>query len=133
MKRKTALRYAEEIANRIHSVNGLLATPLCDREAARISRVWVFGSTAKGSAEPNDLDILIDISEVGRIRNWRQARLDRWYRRTYGMFTAPSSVEYALKWLTKGMKKVSRHTTRSEGAKLDVKVLIYPRFDLEST
>lgn len=39
MKRETALRYACEIAQRVHSINGLLATPGMDSEAVRIRRV----------------------------------------------------------------------------------------------
>lgn len=66
LKLATALRYANEISRRVREVNGLLATPLCGHEAVRISRVWVFGSTIKGSLAPNDLDLLIDLHEVGR-------------------------------------------------------------------
>lgn len=44
MKRATALRYAREIARRLHEVNGLLATPVCKHEAVRVRRelepVW---------------------------------------------------------------------------------------------
>ena len=130
MKLETAFRYAHEIAGRVHAVNGLLSTPLCEHEASRIKRIWVFGSTVKGSTAPNDLDILIEISSAGRYRNWKQGKLDKRYLRAHGMRFAARSDEYTLKWLTKGMKKVSRHTTNSEGAELDVKVLIYPRMDL---
>lgn len=131
MKLETCHRYAREIARRVHSVNGLLATPLCNREAARIHAIWVFGSTVKGSQNPNDLDILIDLRPVGRRRSWKQGSLDRRAFRNHGFRRAPCSCEYALKWLTRGMRKVSRHTTYSEYANLDVKVMIYPRWDME--
>lgn len=131
MKLQTALRYASEVARRVHAVNGLLATPLCEYEAVRISRIWVFGSTIKGSQEPNDLDLLIELRPVGRHRTWRQGKLDKRSLRDYGYRVAISSEAYALMWLTKGMKKVSRHTTRSEAAELDVKVLMYPRCDVK--
>jgi predicted nucleotidyltransferase len=131
MKLETAQRYAREIAARVHSVNGLLATPLCSGEAARISRVWVFGSTVKGSTAPNDLDVLIEINEVGRRRSAAQGRMCKKYYRAFGVRVAASTTEEALKWLTKGMKKVSRHTTNGETAELDVKVLIYPRWDMD--
>jgi len=131
VKIETAHRYAREIARRVHSVNGLLATPLCGREAARISRIWVFGSTVKRSKAPNDLDILIEIKEVGRSRRWTQGKLDRQFHKATGMRVALSATHEALKWMTKGMKKVSRHTTHNESAELDVKVLIYPRWDME--
>lgn len=132
MKRATALRYANEVARRVHSVNGLLATPHCSREAARISRIWVFGSTVKGSERPNDLDLLIEINGVGLFRGVKNgAKLDKTCFRSYGIRSGLDATDYALKWLTKGMKMVSRHTTNNEGAKLDVKVLLYPRNDLE--
>jgi predicted nucleotidyltransferase len=130
MKLATANKYAREVARRLHSVNGLLATPLCNSEAARISRVWVFGSTVKGSQNPNDLDLLIEIRPVGRRFKAKQARPDRALLRRMGVRLAPSSVEYGLKWLTKGMKMVSRHRTDVETAELDVKVLIYPRWEM---
>src|ERR1700693_5057438 len=104
MKLKTALRYAHEIARRVHAVYGLLATPLCGNEAVRIRRIWVFGSTVKGSQTPNDLDILIDMEEVGRHYNAKQTRVDKAYLRSYGMRFPPRSKYAALKWLTKGMK-----------------------------
>ena len=130
MKRSTALRYCVELARRVHFVNGILATPGCDFDAVRISRMWIFGSAAKGSSSPNDLDLLIEMKECGRHYNWRQARLDKRYLAAYGCRCPVTSESYALKWLTKGMKLVSRHTTRSECAQLDVKKLIYPRYDM---
>lgn len=132
MKRATALKYCQEISRRVHGANGLLATPLCSHEAARISRIWVFGSTAKGSESPNDLDLLIEINNAGRYRTWRQTRIDKRYERSYGMKSSPDSTQYALKWLTKGMKMVSRHTTHSESAELDVKTLVYPRYEMKT-
>lgn len=38
-----------------------------------------------------------------------------------------------LKWLTKGMRGVSRHCRDTDGVVLDVQTLIYPRYDLEPT
>ncbi len=132
MKRATALRYAREIAHRLHSVNGLLATPLCGREAVRVSRVWVFGSTAKGALLPNDLDVMIEVNcQAGRHRTWAQSKVDKRYLRSYGIRVAPDSRDYFLKWLTKGMRCVSRHCRDSDAVQLDVQVLIYPRYDLE--
>jgi hypothetical protein len=130
MKLATALRYANEVARRVQSVNGLLATPLCSHEAVRIKRIWVFGSTVKGSQAPNDLDLLIDLEEVGRRYSFRRARVDRQYFRRYGCRRSPPARADALKWLTKGMKMVSRHCLDSECADIDKKVLIYPRNDL---
>ena len=147
MKRETAIKYAREIARRVHSVNGLLATPGCRREAVRIRRIWVFGSTVKGKPNPNDLDVLIDIEEVGRLRvigrhrgrnhvyegMLRDARIDKSRARKYGWFTSKDSIPEALKWLTKGMKMVSRHTLEGEGAApFAEQVLIYPRWDMDA-
>jgi hypothetical protein len=39
-----------------------------------------------------------------------------------------SSEWYALKWLTKGMRNVSRHRLSDDQAELDVKVLLYSSF-----
>lgn len=133
MKLTTALRYANEISNRVKSVNGILCTPLCDRESVRISRIWVFGSTVKGSQSPNDLDILIECKAVGGSRTYSQGKIDKRKLRSYGYRTAICAETEALKWLTKGMKNVSRHDTKYEAMEIDVKVLIYPRNDLNLT
>lgn len=108
----------------------MVATPLCESEAARISRIWVFGSTVKGSSAPNDLDLLIEMRAVGRRLNWRQARVDKRYYRSCGIRVAPSCRHTALVWLSKGMRKVSRHLADEEQIPIDVKVMIYPRNDL---
>ena len=131
MKRATALRYAGEITARLCRVNGLLATPLCGREAVKFKRVWIFGSTVKGSEAPNDLDVLIECMEVGRLRTWRQGRLDKRVLRAHGNRRAINARDEAYKWLSKGMKKVSRHSAAAEaGLDLGLMVMIYPRNDL---
>ena len=130
MKRTTALRYAHEVARRVHAVNGLLATPVCDNEAVRIKRMWVFGSTVKGSQTPNDLDLLIELVRCGRRRTWRQSKADKRYLNDHGIRVAPDCRHAALVWLTRGMRMVSRHCTDVECVPIDVKVLIYPRMDL---
>ena len=84
MKRKLAFRYAFEVARRVHGVNGILATPLCDREAVRFKRIWVFGSTVKGGEAPNDLDLLIELEPCGRWHSYRQGKIDKEYLRRYG-------------------------------------------------
>ena len=134
MKRATALRYAREIARRLHEVNGLLATPVCKHEAVRVRRVWVFGSTAKGAENPNDLDVMIELDcMVGRHRTWRQATIDKEAQRRFGIRVARDNRDVFLKWLTKGMRGVSRHCRDTDGVVLDVQTLIYPRYDLEPT
>jgi hypothetical protein len=129
MRRALALQYANEVARRLHSVNGILATPMCDSDAVRFKRVWVFGSTVKGSQAPNDLDLLIEAEPCGRHYSWKQAKMDKWQLRQYGFRLPVRSTWEAFKWLTKGMRKVSRHSYRYEGD-IGYKVLIYPRNDL---
>jgi predicted nucleotidyltransferase len=101
MKLETALRYANEVARRVRSVSGLLAAPLCRSEAVTIKRIWVFGSTAKASITPNDLDLLIEMTSVGRRYTHDQARIDKECYRRYGYLRAPRSDQAALTWLTK--------------------------------
>ena len=132
MKRATALRYAREIARRLHEVNGLLATPVCKHEAVRVRRVWVFGSTAKGAENPNDLDVMIELDcMVGRHKTWQQTTIDKEARKRFGVRVARDNRTVFLKWLTKGMRGVSRHCRDMDGVVLDVQTLIYPRYDLE--
>jgi hypothetical protein len=131
MKRARALRYAEEVARRVHSVNGILATPNAGRPAVRISRVWVFGSTVKGSLEPNDLDLLIEAVAVGDPIPWcRGRKLDHYRQRSRGWRTLPDPMHQAFVWLTNGMRGVSRHLASSECVEIDVRRLIYPRWDM---
>ena len=130
MKIETALRYAKEIAKRVQDVNGLIPTPRGENEFMKVNGIWVFGSTVKGSQNPNDLDLLIDMDYHGERQSWEKVGYDPQYYRSCGVRCARSSKEEAMKWLTKGMKKVSRHCAKSEKAPLDVKVMIYPKFEL---
>jgi predicted nucleotidyltransferase len=132
VKIETARRYAREIHERVKAVNGLLGTPGCSDEAVRIRRIWVFGSAVKGSQAPNDLDVLIDLHRCGRSFSGsrHQARIDRRYLANHGVRVAVDSKDACLKWLTDGMRKVSRHCTDTETVDIDVKVEIYPRFML---
>lgn len=130
MKIGTAIRNAMEVARRVRDVNGILATPDCGHDAVRIRRMWVFGSTVKGSLSPNDLDLLIDMQACGRHHIYSRGRkFDKEYRRAFGMKFPPCSRKYALMWLTRGMKMVSRHCLDIETAEIDVKVMLYPRND----
>ncbi len=133
MKRVTALRYCIEIARRVRAVEGVIPTPFGDHQGIRVKRMWIFGSTAKGSALPNDLDLLVDYENHGSRQAWQDVGVDLAYQRRYGMDRAKPSIDEALKWLTKGMRKVSRHTTALECAKIDVKKMIYPQYRMPST
>lgn len=131
MKRNTSIKYCREIHRRVKQVNGLLATPLCQYEAVRISQVWVFGSTAKGKENPNDLDILIRYKLAGRHRTWQQTKTVKPYRRICNVKMPPASEEYMLKWISKGMIKVSRHSFEVDNEIADGKIEIYPRYLFE--
>lgn len=131
MTRERALRYAREVAARLHRINGIVCTPNCGDEAVVVRRVWVFGSTAKGSRAPNDLDLLIDSRRAGRRWLWLRGRkLDKRYLRSYGIATMPEAERDFRLWLTRGMRKVSRHKFGIVDVPVDVKYLIYPRWDL---
>jgi len=132
MKIETALRYASEIARRLNEEGGIVETPGCGHHRAmQIDAVWVFGSTIKGSDSPNDLDILIDMKELGPRLHWQEVGYDKTYFRNHGLYRANPAYYEALKWLSKGMKKVSRHMVgcfdNEESLK---KAMIYPRFEL---
>ena len=130
MKRKTALKYAREIARRVHSVNGIVCTPNTNYTATKIRRIWVFGSTIKGAEYPNDLDILIDMRCDQRVPWKRGRKIDKRYHHSYGCHVLPCSRKETMKWLTKNMKNVSRHDLREERIPIDIMYLIYPRWDI---
>jgi hypothetical protein len=73
---------------------------------------------------------LIEIVECGRRRTVWQCKIDKGYLRRYGIELPLSSKHEAFKWLTRGMQKVSRHDADVERAAIDVKILLYPRDDL---
>lgn len=133
MKLHTARKNALQIHTRVRAVNGLLATPACDRDAVRIARIWVFGSTVKGAKEPRDLDLLLDLYPCGRrysaIRH--EASVDREYFSRYGVRTSRSSCAAALKWIRSGMRGLSLHRLTDEKVGIDTMVEIYPRFLLD--
>lgn len=147
MKLKTALKNAFLIADRVKAVNGLIATPLCEFPGMKIRRMWVFGSTVKGSQNPNDLDLLIEMKETAKGRGWWEnknlVRLDKRAARRYGFRNPICSTHEVMVWLTKGTQKTSRHVFRDKEdyqcdpetgwiARIDKKVMIYPRNDLKA-
>lgn len=135
MKRTTALKYCVEIARRLHEIDGRLPTPGYSTDFVIFEKVWVFGSTAKGSDEPNDLDILIHFGPAGKRRTVSEGGLvDKEYFRRHSIERTHASEDYAVKWLTKGMKRVSRHWTLLEGDKVfPEKKQIYPAYKMDLT
>lgn len=129
MKIETAVRYAIEVAGRVHGVNGKILTPTASREGVIVSHIWVFGSTIKGSLTPNDLDLLIDMKPFGKRFKPPERPVDKRYEKSYGMVACRDPEDMALIWLTDRMRKVSRHVVGHEVAEIDVKQLIYPVFE----
>ena len=151
MKRATAIKNLNNIINKVRSVNGIYPTPLCNEEFLKIKRVWVFGSVAKGSDSPNDLDIFIEIlnhseskqpTRKGRQKMYRSAGLRRKLHGGYKMDkstqnrSVPSSVSSKselCKWLRAGAQKTSIHFVGEDEIfeTLDCKYLVYPRNDFK--
>lgn len=135
LKRSTALKNVAEIARRLNVINGNLSTPKHNHNYIRIKRAWVFGSVAKGSDAPNDIDIFIELYRVGKRygahEKYSDRFLDKDYCRRYGIQVVKSAEIYAIQWLRKGMKNVSVHTVENDKVfeDLDLKILIYPRND----
>jgi predicted nucleotidyltransferase len=134
MKRSTALRTARAVYERIRACNGIVGTPEADYAALRVKRAWLFGSTAKGSAEPGDVDILLEIMPCGPRRCvGRGAKLGRrWAERYYNQ--PPNTKDIALRALRRGRKMVRFHDVAVDGELGDIpetKVMIYPRWDIK--
>lgn len=150
MKQQTALRNLENIVGKVRGVNGIYTTPLCDREFVKIKRMWVFGSVAKGSATPNDLDVFIELrNHFGQCDQPARKARRKMFRDTsegvvmhggykkrkpvHGMTTPVSSTQEVLKWLKKGTRKTSIHIVGCDRIfdRLDCKYLVYPRNDFK--
>ena len=137
MKLSSALKKANEISDRIKSVNGIIATPLHNYEAVKVKRVWLFGSAAKGKLNPNDVDILIEMKEVCRRdisyldpKKSVNFFINKDFKRRYGLSFAKQSSDTALKWIRNKKHNISLHWTDIDRVQPDVKILIYPRNDL---
>lgn len=144
MKRNTALKNLNLIITRLHVVNGILGTPKHNYDFVRIKRAWVFGSVAKGSENPNDLDIFIEvINDANKLKYYpNQLKhtdrfADKSYHGTYlkhaGLVKTKDAIDYAIKWLRQCAQKVSVHVVDHDEifSELDVKYLIYPRNDFQ--
>lgn len=129
LTRTRAAAYAAEIAGRLHRFNGIIGTPNCSHEAIVVRRAWVFGSFAKGSDTPNDLDVLIDCAPAGRYQAWKPGR--KIGGRLLGVPRMAEAENEFLKWLTQGMRQVSRHIYSHEATEFDLKLMIYPRWELK--
>lgn len=131
MKRKTAINNIVKIQERIKKSGGIISTPECSHKALIILGAWVFGSTAKGSDSPNDVDILIKYKlyshNDSNQKNLRTNKSGFWKG-----FPICSQLE-AFKGLTKHLKMVRLHQYQLDNHIGDInetKIMIYPRCDL---
>ena len=140
MKRATALRMAHTVAARLRAACGLIGTPGTSSEALRVRRAWLFGSTAKGSLSPNDVDILLEMSPVGRRFTTSRiakhygvhggARIDKGYYRRCGIPLPMDATTVGLLHLRGHMKRLSLHNYAIDKELALPRILIYPRNDL---
>lgn len=156
MKRKTAIKTALKLAERVKNCSGVIGTPECEYTAFRIKRMWLFGSTAKGCENPNDVDILIDGGECGLIQfaNWknkksmagfvkdrkrksdrtfvkfRLGKTNKGYLRSCGVCTAVSSRLTALRMIKGNSKMVRFHEYEVDGNLAHPRIMLYPRNEL---
>jgi hypothetical protein len=105
---------------------------------------YIFGSTPNGRSENEKISagdsvfLVIDGRECDGIvkkkgRKLLHITIDKEAHRRFGIRVARDNRDVFLKWLTKGMRGVSRHCRDMDGVVLDVQTLIYPRYDLEPT
>jgi predicted nucleotidyltransferase len=129
---EVAIRQATEIHIRLRTVGGVIQTPECGNTEYRVTRAFIFGSTIKGKANPNDLDLLIEGVYAGRKQALPEAKVYPEYLRRYGWAVPLDAMWEAYKWLTHGMQHVSRHDFAVDGrlAMRAGAVMIYPDFDL---
>lgn len=121
MKLKLAISYAKNIHEKLNNLTeGTLELEGCGYKRIKVEKVWVFGSTIKGSLSPNDLDLLIKSNLVDLIPFPERLH-------------AKNSTSEFFKWLSKGMKKVSRHDWMDEITSIDKLVEIWPKFELDES
>ena len=140
MKRETAIRNAVKVADRIRKSNGLIGTPECERETVKIKKAWLFGSTAKGKPDPNDVDILIEYDLIGRRQHTNcrahrgfprtNAAVDKECKRRYGISVPKSAWSATVRLLSRNMKMIRIHDANTDGEIAHPRIMIYPRMDL---
>ncbi len=131
MRRETAMSHVRRIAQHLKRINGILATPNTQYPAAVIRRAWVFGSTAKGSPEPADVDILLDMRAVGeRTLQKRGLPFDKNAWKCWRVKIVPETIPAAVEALRENMRNVSFHLLAEDAAlQLGPLQMIYPRLD----
>jgi predicted nucleotidyltransferase len=134
MKRTTAIQTIREITHKLFECNGLIETPGCSSAHYKIQELWLFGSTAKGSQTPNDIDLLYIGDSVGpyrRVGTDPSIELDKDYLRRYGIArTKPSNI--AAFHLLIGKKKMVRmHSFEVEEDLAHPRILLFPTCELD--
>lgn len=132
---RTSIRNAKKIADRLRKLGGIVGTPEADYVAIKVKRAWIFGSTVKGKANPNDTDILIEFVNVGEQRDEEKKQCKRnpsWWK-SEGISFPLRAEHSANRSLSKGMRNISIHNFRVDGSYEDIpatKVMIYPKWEL---
>ncbi len=115
LRRKKAFEYCKTIHERLKSIDGIFVGSNTDFRYKIIFNVWLFGSMAKGSENPNDLDILYD---------YKLLSLSREYSNYI-------DVQF-FKFLTGGLRQISLHDFVVDNCLAeDHKIEIYPEFKLK--
>jgi len=120
MKRSTALKHVEKIIDRLNKANGRFETPNSSFEYFIVEKAFLFGSVAKGSLNPSDVDILIKgKSPIGDDNKFHSGHC------LAGKFSEIKAYQI----LRKGMRMIRFHDYSHDGNFADIpqtKVLIYP-------
>jgi predicted nucleotidyltransferase len=115
LSRLTAFKYAKTIHERLKSIDGVFLGIDSDFRYEIVMDAWVFGSMAKGSQNPNDLDILYNYKLLS-------------IREEHGTIGIEDQF---FKFITDGLKQVSLHDMDDNCLAKDHKIEIYPKFKLK--
>lgn len=126
MRREIAIRRALRVADRVREAGGLIPTPRATHEFFEVKKIWLFGSTAKGSESPNDIDLLYEGNYCGaRYTSIEGKQLHKFF---LGMgVKVPVDSEYAaLKIIAKGCGMVRLHDAKIDGEIAYPRIQLYP-------
>ena len=126
LSRIKAFKYAKTIHERLKSIDGVFLGIDSDFRYQIVTNVWVFGSMAKGSQNPNDLDILYNCVLLSpRLKLFRSWRNDRW-------INIKNQIDNQFsKCIRDGLNQISLHGMGDNCLVKDHKIEIYPKFKLK--